>query len=535
MDKIPFIERGNTGSLHFHRSTSRVNTILFTLYILGICAFFIAATARLFHLTVARGEYYFSLSEQNRVRDVIIEAKRGEMVDRKGVVLAFNDEPKDATSDARLTSRRHYPFNESMSHLLGYRQDADEGDFKHDLCVNKLTLGDKTGKKGVEKLMECELRGEHGRKLIEVDAHGTPIRTLHVIPPVQGRTITLALDSYLQEIAYKQMLQKKGAVIALKPKTGEILTLLSSPSFNLDAFENSSSSEINSILQDKDKLLFNRASEGTYPPGSTFKLFVAAAGLQEKAVKPDTLIEDNGFIKAGPLIFHNWYYLEYGKTEGEVDVVKALQRSNDIYFYELGAKLQPEKIKKWGELFGLHTRTAFGLEEAEGVLPSSFWKEDTLNEKWYLGDTYNLAIGQGYVSATPLQIALGTAAFANGGYYCKPLLFKKDTPFAQPVNCRKIPMAKSTYDLVRKGMKAACEEGGTGWPFFDFPVRVGCKTGTSESHALSGKPHAWFTVFAPFDDPEIVMTVLVEESGQGSDVAAPIAKEVLKAFFERKE
>ena len=225
-----------------------------------------------------------------------------------------------------------------------------------------------------------------------------------------------------------------------------------------------------------------------------------------------------------------------------VDVIKAIRRSNDIFFYKIGALLTPTKIKKWAEIFGYGTKTGLGLDEAEGLIPSLFWKEEVIKDRWYLGDTYNLSIGQGYLLVTPLQVTQATAVFANGGYLCKPQLLKVPSTASaskDKQNCKKLPISKKTLDLVRQGMKETCLAGGTGWPFFDFKPEVGCKTGTAESQSKETSPHAWFTVFAPYDPsaggPEIVLSVLVEEAGQGSDVAAPIAKEILKAYFERSE
>ena len=249
--------------------------------------------------------------------------------------------------------------------------------------------------------------------------------------------------------------------------------------------------------------------------------------------------EDTGVLKAGPLEFGNWYYLQYGKTDGMVDIVKAIRRSNDIFFYKTGDALTPVKIKKWAELLGYGVNTKIGISEAEGLIPSPFWKEETIKDKWYLGDTYNLSIGQGYVLVTPLQVTAATTVFANGGYLCNPQLLKlksKTSSRADSLNtCKKLPVSQKTLDLVRQGMLEACTTGGTGWPLFDFKPSVGCKTGTAESHGEESLPHAWFTVFAPFDKPEIALTVLVEEAGQGSDIASPIAKEILATYFNRSE
>ena len=213
-----------------------------------------------------------------------------------------------------------------------------------------------------------------------------------------------------------------------------------------------------------------------------------------------------------------------------VNITKAIRRSNDIFFYLIGEKTGVEKIKKWAEIYGLGNDNNFGFEENEGLIPSSFWKQDVLKEQWYLGDTYNFSIGQGYILATPLQMALVNATIANNGYYCQPKLLKNDRP-----NCKKLPISQTTLNLIKEGMKEACSPGGTGWPLFDFKPQTACKTGTAESHGEKILPHAWISVFAPYENPQISVTILIEEGGQGSDVAGPIAKEILKAYFERKE
>lgn len=537
--------------MSFGSSDKSQSKCTFFIYIFIIAIFFFVAFARLFQLTIVKGSYYAMLADGNRIKEVVIEAPRGKIFDRKGTLLAENTSSDISKNNKVTNSKRIYKYSESTSHIIGYRQIADKNDLKSDSCTPKINFGAKIGKKGVEKLYECNLRGIPGKKLIEENTHGKYIKTISVLDPKPGNDIRLALDIELQEEAYRLLGNRKGAVVGLKPKTGEILILASAPGYNSQAFENGDLKKITTILSDKNKPLFNRATEGTYPPGSTFKIFVGTAGLEEGAIEKDEKIEDHGVIQAGPLKFHNWYFLEYGKTEGEVDMVKAMQRSNDTYFYILGGRLEPEKIKKWAEKFGFQNTTGFGLDEAIGIVPSAFWKKDTLGERWYLGDTYNLSIGQGYVAATPLQLTRAAAVFANGGYLCTPKILKSKS--SKDSSCIKISISTPTYNIIREGMLRACQSGGTGWPFFNFtinerieaqsqefktdqkPIMVGCKTGTAESHAVSGIPHAWFTVFAPYENPEIVMSVLVEEGGQGSDIAAPIAKDILKMYFERYE
>lgn len=547
MNKLPIIEKaGKNHGIRFGLNQSRIPSLTIFLILCG--GLFLILMVRLFQLTVVKGSYYRRLSEENRIREVVIEAKRGKIIDRNGVELASSLTPKTSSVKDRFVSQRRAPFGISNSHIIGYTQLADKNDLANDLCLNKLQLGDVAGKKGVEKIYECKLRGINGRKLLELNAQGRVLKTLGKIEPVDGQSVQLTIDQKLQQKAAdlftqnvssrsadfpKQELLAKGAVVALEPKTGRTLLLYSNPSFDPNDFYTQNSKKITEYFKDKKQPMFNRVTDGAYPTGSIFKLFIAAGALEEKAMKSDTIIEDTGQITAGPLKFGNWYFLQYGKTDGDVDMVKAIKRSNDIYFYRAGERLGVENIKKWAERFGMGKITKLPFAQSEGLIPSKFWKEEILKENWYLGDTYNLSIGQGYVLTTPIQIAQATAVFANDGYLCDPLLQQADKP-----NCSKMPISDETLKVIREGMSQACDTGGTGWPFFDYKVNgkrinVGCKTGTAEAHGYgSPEPHAWFTVFAPFEKPEISLTVLVENGGQGSDVAAPIARELLNAYFE---
>ncbi len=545
MAKLQFFKKGDSKGIHFFSSNNQLAENIFFVFIAFIFLFVIVLFLRLFQLTIVKGNYYRNLSEQNRIREINIEAPRGEIVDRKGFIIAKNLPPNISIEANRISSQRIYQSPEAISSLIGYRQIADNNDLKNDRCQYKLKLGDRTGKKGIEKLFDCQLRGQPGKKLIEIDAKNKYLRTINVIPPQPGDKIQLSLDLDLQKKSYELIKGKKAAIVVINPKTGEVLASVSTPGFNSQDFEDQINPNIKKYLIDKNNPLFNRATEGVYPPGSIFKLVVATAGLEEKIIDEKTQIEDTGTIKAGPLTFGNWYFLQYGKTEGMVDIVKAIRRSNDVFFYKVGEKTGEDKIKKWADIFGLGKHTGIGIDEVEGTVPSSFWKKEVLKENWYLGDTYNLSIGQGYVETTPLQTVLVTGVFANGGYLCKPELLKYQKSNIKDQRCKKLPISDKTLSLIREGMKQACSTGGTGWPLFNFKVQrskikdeeiqTACKTGTAESHAKSGMPHAWITAFAPYKNPEIALTVLVEEGGQGSDVAGPIAKEILKAYFERSQ
>ncbi len=536
------------------------HVIIFALLFVSLFLF-IVLIIRLFQLTVVKGQYYRRLSEENRTREITIEPKYGKIIDRKGIVLAENGESNVSTRSSYIKSDRTYYYPEETAHILGYRQLADREDISNDYCMRKLVQGEMAGKKGVEKLYDCDLRGVPGKKLVEINASGENEKTIAVVPPVPGKELQLALDIELQKAAFKALNNRKGAVIALKPSTGEVLALVSAPSFHPDAFEKGLP-EVSQYFIDKNKPLFDRATQGTYPPGSVIKPIFASGGLEDNFITEKTIVQDDGYLTAGSLRFGNWYFLEYGKTEGPVDVVKALRRSNDTFFYKLGGAMGPEKMRQWAQLFGLGSVVGIGLDESEGLLPSPFWKTETLKENWYLGDTYNYSIGQGYLLVTPIQIANALSAFANNGYICKPQLLKNAKP-----ECKKVPVSQKNLALIQEGMKQACATGGTGWPLFDFkvknvtaiakalqdvpedkkasveaslqktadywrPISTGCKTGTAESQANSD---AWFTAYAPFENPEIIVTVFLEEAGQGSDIAGPVAKEVLKTYFERSQ
>lgn len=562
--KISPVLKMRTSDIHFVGSKDPGRKTIFLVVFFCMSAYFILLLIKLFNLTVVKGSYYHRLSESNRIREVPIEPKYGGILDRKGFALAENKDADLSSSNDYIRSERTYHFPEETAHIIGYRQIADKKDLTMDYCPRKLIQSERVGKKGIEKLFDCDLRGTPGKKLVEVNASGKREGIIAVIPPIAGKTIRLALDIELQRAGYRALKNKRGAIIAMKPSTGELLVFVSSPSFDPTFFEKGNP-KVDEIINNKEKPLLNRITEGVYPPGSIFKPIIAAGALEDNTVSDSTIFQDNGFVMAGALRFGNWYFLQYGKTEGPVNIVKAIQRSNDTYFYNLGEKMGPEKMQSWAEKFGLGTLVDIGFGEAEGTLPSPFWKSEVLKENWYLGDTYNYSIGQGYLSTTPLQMAYALEVFANNGVQCKPQLLK-----GVPPECKKLPIKQSTLNLINEGMKRACSVGGTGWPLFDFkakntelftkdletvpvekkasaearmnrdsryfkPIQTACKTGTAESHAKSGIPHAWINVFAPFENPEISITVLVEEAGQGSDVAAPIAKEILQTYFERVE
>jgi len=544
MDRLPIIEKIKTDTSSFKILNNKSSPV-FILKLITIFVF-IFLIIRLFNLTIVKGNYFKRLSDENRLREYVIEPKRGEILDRNNVIIATGFAGNPVEEKERIKSKRIYNIKEEIAHLIGYVTTADKKDHENDNCLTKLKLGDKVGKKGVEKVFECDLRGKNGIKLVEVDANGKYLKTFSVVKPEDGKNIQLAVDTRLQKIAYDQVKNKKAAVIAINPKTGEILAFVSTPSFNPQSFEENNETKIKEFFNNTDFPMFNRITDGTYPIGSIVKPFIAIGALEDKKIDENTKIEDTGTIKAGEHTFGNWYFLDYGKTEGEINVVTAIKRSNDIFFYKTGERLGPFRIKFWANEFGFGEKTSLNFDQSEGLIPSPFWKEEVLLEKWYLGDTYNMSIGQGYFLTTPIQVAQAISSLANDGKLCDMSLLKTEKG-----KCKSLGLSKRYVDLIKEGMKQACSTGGTGWPLFDFGIKeygqsestasakikkiqTACKTGTAESADKKTAPHAWISVFAPYKNPEIVVTVLVENGGQGSDVAGPIAKEILKTYFENK-
>src|SRR5581483_7267774 len=550
--------------------------------------FCIALVFKLFFVEIVQGSSYRNLSDSNRTKTEVIHAPRGIIFDRNGVPLVYNapgfrtsnngktvllnrDEALSqlakGAQNIEVDSLRMYPFKEAFAHVLGYIGQISEDELKMPE-FDSYKSGDLIGKMGIEQQYERILKGIDGKTLVEIDASGKPTRKLGTSDPIPGENITLTLDSKLQKAAFDAMKDvKKGAVIVSTPQ-GEILAMISMPSFDPNSFTLSSNykpegpyQSISQILLDSDNQpLLNRAISGTYPPGSTFKLINAAAGLTNHIIDENYQVEDNGVITLGAFSFSNWYFSQYGKTEGSVDVVKAIKRSNDIFFYTLAGKVGVDTISKTAQKFGLGQQLGIDLAvEAHGVLPTQEWKQKNIGEPWYLGDTYHYGIGQGYLLTTPLQVNGWTQAIANGGILYQPHLLKSLKPKVLGENL----LDSHSFDLIRQGMMEACDTGGVAWPIFGFQVNnpklqidgrnitetaqstssaqfsnqrhvvVACKTGTAQHGGEETLPHAWITMFAPAYNPQIVVTVLSESSGEGSNIAAPIAKKILEEWFGR--
>jgi penicillin-binding protein 2 len=510
-------------------------------------------SSRLFELQILKGEYFQALAAENRVRRVPLLAPRGEILARGGEVLAKNREIKKwVTFDSQtgyvkkevtvetppdeIVSewRREYVLKDVLAHTTGYLSEVSESEVgKIDVhCPQKgvRILGSLTGRSGLEEEYNCTLRGVDGEELVEVDAYGKKVRTLGRKNPLTGDVLKTNIDYLLQMKLTEVMNSQKdlavnwqGAAVITDTK-GEILAFYSKPSFDPNKITPS-------LLTDENLPLFNRVIGGTYHPGSVFKIVTAAAALEEKKIDADYTYNDPGVIKVNEFSYANWYFSQYGATEGIINLQKAIARSTDTFFYKVGEFLGPETLAKWAEKFGLDEKTKVDLPgEVVGLVPTPVWKERVKGERWFLGNTYHMAIGQGDLAVTPLAINRMTGVIASGGFLCQPHFVGSNAA------CQNLGLREETIAEIKSGMEAACSQGGTGYPFFDFEeksagVKVACKTGTAETQE-EDKTHAWFTVFGS-SSPEdtIIMTVLVEKGGEGSAVAAPIAREVFDYYF----
>lgn len=518
----------------------------------GVLLGFLVIFYVLIDLTVVRGAYFRGLSLDNRIAESKIPAARGKIMDRKGRVIAESvyqyfkvvdgkrvyddvgefDGLKFEGNDLAFELRRKYPYGQSSAFVTGYVNKTGEDDLKKDSCVRSLLADDWLGRGGAEALFECKLRGEAGRRLVEVDAKREYLRELGRVDPVGGDDINLSVDAYWQEKVYELVKDQKVAVVISDVKTGQLLVMVSSPSFdpNIFSFSRNNQLILEMLSDDTNYPLLNRAIATRYHPGSVFKLVVATAGLEEKVIDGTSLIEDTGVITIGEYSYNNWLWTKRGAVDGMVDVVKGLQRSNDIFFYRLGERLGPDDIYKWAVKFGYDTESGLGFAgEVDSIVPNPDWKLETKEERWFLGNTYHLAIGQGDLAVNVAQVNKVTSAIANEGRLCQ-LTIEKGRE-----ECVNLPISKQNLEMVVEGMERACNEGGTAWPLFNFKTNIACKTGTAEVGDGSKDTHAWLTAFAPVEDPEIAITVMAERGGEGSDVAAPIVGDFFKMWFNEPD
>lgn len=462
-------------------------------------------------------------------------------------------------------SSRLYPYGPLLSHLLGYmlpiteeqlaaRQNDKEAGYRGD---------DRIGAAGIEATYEKDLRGKPGEKLYEVDATERPVNDLRIDSPDPGHNLTLSVDVQLQKDVEKiladAMVKKKAdsaVAIVMDPRNGQILSMVSLPSYDDNLFSGKvRPSELERVMNDPLKPMINYAISGTFAPGSVFKLVTAAGSLQEGVANANTKI-----LCEGALIIPNQYNpalstrLPCWGVHGLQDFVTGLANSCDVYYFSLGGGnpgqkfegLGNERLAKWARLMGYGAPTGIDLPgEVDGLVPTAQWKQDTWGEEWLKGDTYNMSIGQGFVLATPLQVANVTNAIANGGRLLEPRLVAsirdaEDNLIrdVDPVEIRKLDVSETNLSLIRQGMERVPRNDDT--KAFNVPaLKIAGKTGTAEfpgpKDAKGIMPtHGWFTAYAPYDDPQVTVTVFLQKGGGPSD-AFPVAMQIFKRYFNHSE
>ena len=437
---------------------------------------------------------------------------------------------------------RYYPYNSMAAQVFGYVGQIDEEDMKRLKGQEGVSSITQIGRAGLEAYYDDLLRGKDGGRQVEVDASGTPVKEMERKNPVPGHNFHLTIDLNLQKATEdaldRQVANGIGthgiAAVAIDPNTGAVLAMASRPSYNPNWFTRGiTEKEWAQINNNPAHPMENRVIAGEYPPGSTFKLITGTAALELKKVTPDELIFDSG---------RHWLVdmrNAGGEALGWLNFTEALAKSDNVYFYELGRRVGIDKQAEYARMFGMGKKTGIALRgEATGLVASEEYKKKNFNQDWYLGDTFNSAIGQGFQLVTPLQAAMIVSEVANGGIQYKPFLVSRidnldGTPYKifAPEQVGTLPVSKSTLDLVREGMRNVAEESGTaGSLFAGFPIQVAGKTGTAEN--FGGADHAWFVAYAPFDHPRIVIAVLTEQGGFGALASGPVAKSMLEEFFQ---
>jgi len=566
---------------------------------------------RLWQLQVRDGLYYQELARDNRTRSIVLEPARGLLYDRNGELLANNipsfqlyislEDVKDRealltrlphyvsidrqeiSDKLSKTSRRgrvkikagitlkeaalieshrlelpgvviqpeyqrHYPLGIYASHVLGYVGEISESQLK-DPEFSDLQQGRIIGKYGVERTFDEYLRGETGEEVIEVDALGYPKRSLSVQRPLAGDDLYLTLDIRLQRLAEDLLGEEAGAIVALDPWNGDVLALASKPGFNPnDVSGGISAKDWLRFLQDPRHPLTNRAIQGQYPPGSVFKIVMAAALLETQTLSAQESIPCHGRFPFGKRVFRDWK----AGGHGQVDLIKALAESCDVYFYKAGNQLGIEPIATYARQFGLGEKTGIALpSERSGLVPSSEWKRKVKGEPWYPGETISISIGQGFLTVTPIQMAKMASIVATNGRVVRPRLFKAsrlrrtgNLKTESELSIQQLAISPKTFAYIKEGLAAVVTKGTAQLAKSDL-VGIAGKTGTAQVVALKPdddkdknkelkkefRDHAWFVAFAPVEHPKIAVAVLVEHMGHGGSASAPLAKALIEAYM----
>ena len=591
----------------------------FLMISLAAVGIFLLLLCRLWYLQIINTERYSELSEKNRIRYLPISAARGPIFDRDGKLLvdtrpsfdvaimrqdmedkdlllerlayyldadpetlgrnwkagvgfpAYRPVPlaEDVGRDAmeriqensvdlpgvltEVRSIRAYPYADFAAHIFGYLGEITERELQT-RGGEGYRGGDFVGKSGVENLLESYLRGSEGQRRLEVDVKGKELRQLIVREPMPGNRVYLSLRHDLQLAAETAFGDQAGSAVVLDVRTGEILALVSRPAFNPELFARGiTGPEWIALLQDPRHPLQDKAIKGQYPPGSTFKIVTALAALEAGVVTPSTTYDCDGSMTLGDSKFRCWKKRGHGRT----DLEKALRESCDVWFYKAGLETGIDRLSEMAFALGLGAPTGFPLDgEKDGLIPTKQWKRKRFGAPWYNGETVIAAIGQGYVLATPLQLAVMTAAVANGGTVLQPTLIKrvedwqgKELLPSERVISNTVQLRPGNLAAVRRGLEAVVNAPhGTGWASQLDGVKVAGKTGTAQVVRLKSdeekekerdekeepyrfRDHALFVAYAPAAAPEIAVAVVVEHGEHGGSAAAPIARNILETYF----
>jgi len=419
---------------------------------------------------------------------------------------------------------RLYPYKEAFAHVMGYMGEIDRPELEL-LKSYGYNVRDLIGKDGIERVADNSLRGRNGGMQIQVDNRGHQVKVLNFKKPTKGRDITLTLDAGLQDFIWNMMKKRKGSAIFMDPYSGEILSMVSSPSYDPNE-------SVANLLNAEDSPLLNRAIMGQYPPGSLFKIIVTLAGLESGKINSGTSFTCRGTLDIGMGVFGCWNR----DGHGDMALKDAIIESCNIYFYNVGMLLGVDRIHEYARHFGFGRKTGIELfGEEEGFLPSRMWKRMHEKEAWYAGDTANLSIGQGYLLVTPLQIVRMLACVANGGELIQPYVLKKIGDAGITTHKRrKLRFKEENIGLVKKGLEGVVEnKDGTGFRAWSSAVSISGKTGSSQA-GEGLKTHAWFAGFAPSENPEISFVIFLEHGGSGGDFPALIAKKAVEYWHTHK-
>ncbi len=581
---------------------------LMTVVLLSLCLLL----GRTWQLQVLQGEYFLRLSEQNRLRSLRTKSLRGKILDRHGYVLADNraaytlmaipadlpprdelvpllrtlnididpetlrprrraaalkpvplqrDFPRDQVAYfaehrmdfpgmfIEVEPLRTYPYGTLAAHLLGYLGEISESQLQGSKDLGYYP-GDLVGQTGLEQALENVLRGQPGLRQVEVDAVGRETQVIAARPATPGMDLVLTLDLQLQQLAERLLEGHRGSIVALDPHNGQILALASQPAFDPNAFvPRPSPATWRALSTNPHFPLHNRATQGQYPPGSVFKIVTALAALADGVITPSTTVCCPGYYDYGGRSFHDWRLSGHGCMQ----LRQALTQSCDVYFYHVGQLLGIDRIAHYAHAFGLGHPTGFavGLEKS-GLIPSSQWKRRVLGQPWYAGETISVAIGQGYTTVTPLQIANMLATLANGGTLYKPSIVLRQeilhdpTPLEiPPTVLHQLRVPPQYIAAVQQGLWSVVNDPrGTGKLAHHDQIAIAGKTGTAQAVPLAGhsrqeqlpelyRDHAWFAAYAPFEAPRIAVVVMIEHAGKHGGQFAGYGKTLIEAYLRQ--